>query len=59
MTNHDFLIEKLTIQPDEFFEHISNKQTLDKFSKDSLIEMMLISIDLIREKNKLIEELKK
>lgn len=58
MTNHEFLIEKLTIKPDDFLIHIADKKELDKFSKDSIIEMLLIAIDIIREKNKKLEEIK-
>lgn len=48
---HDLLIEALTMKPEQFFEYQKNKEALQEFSKDELIDICLISLDVITKLN--------
>lgn len=48
---HNYLIDILSMKPNEYFDYNKNKQVLNQYSKEELIDLCLISLDIIIEKN--------
>lgn len=60
---HNFILDVLTLKPEQFLENEKDKIKLQEFSKEELIEISLISVDIIRkinvERHQLKEEIEK
>jgi len=54
----DDYLKKLTISPGEFLKDLENKELLKDYSKEELINMILIFQEVVIEKNKIIASLK-
>lgn len=58
MSPHEYLMKMITMTPEQYFEWQDNKKILSEFSKEQLIEMVLICNKVIIDKIKIMEELK-
>jgi hypothetical protein len=52
-------LKKVTIKPEDFLKYLEEKEFLKGFSNEALIEMIFIFREVVEEKNKKIEDLKK